>query len=79
MGKIAPQLGEVQETLLIPLLGRAHDARSRRPILADAKAVELVDGLDYGFDRFRGCSLPGSVIRTAVFDTWVRQYLQDHP
>ncbi|WP_019973206.1 class I SAM-dependent methyltransferase [Mycobacterium sp. 141] len=79
MKKTKPQLGEVQETLLIPLYGRALDARTRHPLLNDTRARELVEALDYDFDKFRGGSLPGSVIRTAIFDGWVRQFLDHHP
>jgi len=79
VSKIQPNLGEVQETLLIPLYGRACDAAKRRPMLGDVRARELVDTLDYDFSRFRGGSLPGSVLRTAIFDVWVRQFLGDHP
>lgn len=31
--KIAPELGQVQETLLIPLYARARDAARRHPVL----------------------------------------------
>ncbi len=79
MGKVQPDLGEVQETLLIPLYGRARDNAKRHPILHDARAAELVNDLDYDFTRFRGGSLPGSVLRTAIFDVWVRQFLREHP
>lgn len=79
MKKTKPELGEVQETLLIPLYGRARDARTRHPLLNDTRARELVESLDYDFDKFRGGSLPGSVIRTAIFDGWVRQFLNRHP
>lgn len=79
MGKIEPDLGNVQETLLIPLFGRANDAASRHPVLNDKRAVELVDSIDYDFARFKGMSLPGSVLRTAIFDGWVRRFLDEHP
>ncbi|BBY63717.1 class I SAM-dependent methyltransferase [Mycolicibacterium helvum] len=79
MNKIRPELGEVQETLLIPLYGRARDAASRHPVINDRWARDLVDRIDYDFTAFRGGSLPGSVLRTAVFDGWVRRFLDDHP
>ncbi|WP_109562129.1 hypothetical protein [Mycolicibacter icosiumassiliensis] len=56
MTKVRPDLGEVQESLLIPLYGRACDAAKRRPMLGDVRARELVDTLDYDFSRFRGGS-----------------------
>ncbi|KWX21683.1 methyltransferase [Mycolicibacterium wolinskyi] len=79
MAKVEPALGEVQETLLIPLYGRARDAAARRPVLHDRRAVELVDRIDYDFTKFGGPSLSGSVLRSAIFDGWVRQYLDEHP
>lgn len=75
----AISLGQVQETLLIPLYGRALDARSGRGVLGDTKAVELVDAIDYDFEKFRGPSLLGSVLRAAIFDGYVRAFLADHP
>ncbi|MEV6559537.1 class I SAM-dependent methyltransferase [Nocardia sp. NPDC051756] len=72
-------LGEVQETLLIPLYGRARDARQRRSVLSDRKAIELVDSIDYDFDKFRGPSLAGSVLRASIFDEYVRGFLREHP
>jgi O-methyltransferase involved in polyketide biosynthesis len=79
VSKVEPELGEVQETLLIPLYGRARDAASRHPVMNDRRAAELVDVIDYDFTRFKGPSLPGSVLRTAIFDGWVRRFLAEHP
>ncbi|WP_244467087.1 class I SAM-dependent methyltransferase [Nocardia vulneris] len=72
-------LGEVQETLLIPLYGRAIDARQRRSVLQDRKAIELVESIDYDFAKFRGPSLAGSVLRASIFDEYVRGFLREHP
>ncbi|MEB4212094.1 class I SAM-dependent methyltransferase [Mycobacterium sp. 94-17] len=79
MSKAAPVLGQVQETLLIPLYARARDAALRHPVLGDQRARELVDALDYDFTRFGGPSLPGTVLRSAVLDGWVRRFLNQHP
>ena len=48
-------------------------------MLNDRRAVELVDGIDYDFSGFKGPSLSGSVLRSAIFDGWVRQFLREHP
>lgn len=77
--KIAPELGHVQETLLIPLYARARDAARRHPVLHDERARELVDGIDYDFTRFGGPSLPGCVFRSAILDDWVRRFMTEHP
>jgi O-methyltransferase involved in polyketide biosynthesis len=79
MAKTATQLGDVGETLLIPLYARARDAASRRPVLGDRRAGELVDAIDYDFTRFRGSSLSGSVCRSSIFDGWVARFLREHP
>lgn len=79
MSRTKPDLGDVQETLLIPLYARACDAASRRPVLGDRRARELVDGIDYDFTRFSGGSLPGSVSRSSIFDGWTAQFLREQP
>ncbi len=75
----AISLGEVQETLLVPLYGRAQDAERPDSILRDTRAIELVSALDYDFAKFRGPALGGSVLRAAIFDEYLRSHLADHP
>lgn len=72
-------LGAIQETLFIPLYGRALDAARRRSVLNDRKAIELVEAIDYDFAKFRGPSLSGSVVRASIFDAYVRRFLDAHP
>lgn len=74
------QIGEVQETLLIPLYGRAVESRKRKPLLRDDKAIEMVAAIDYDFTKFDGArSLFGAVLRTAMYDEWIREFLAEHP
>ncbi|MEV0220019.1 class I SAM-dependent methyltransferase [Streptomyces sp. NPDC050704] len=80
MDKRTPQLGDIQETLLIPLYGRAVETRKRRGMLNDPRAVEMVDALDYDFSRFDGAkSLLGASLRTLIFDQWVSDFMERHP
>lgn len=72
-------LGEIQETLLIPLYGRALDAQNRRSVLGDRRAAEFVEAIDYDFAKFSGPSLAGSVLRASIFDGYVEAFLQQHP
>jgi O-methyltransferase involved in polyketide biosynthesis len=73
-------LGEVQETLLATLYARAVETRSRRGLLRDDKAVEMVESIDYDFSKFDGCPmLLGSVLRTLILDHWVTGFLSRHP
>ncbi|WP_329408126.1 class I SAM-dependent methyltransferase [Nocardia vinacea] len=76
----AAELGEIQETLLIPLYGRATETGKPDGLLHDAKAVEMVEAIDYDFARFNGGrSLLGVVLRTSMIDAWVLDFLDEHP
>jgi O-methyltransferase involved in polyketide biosynthesis len=74
------RLGTIQETLLIPLYGRAVETRKPEAVLRDPAAVAMVAAIDYDFSRFDGGpSLMGSVLRTNLFDHWVRAFLAECP
>jgi O-methyltransferase involved in polyketide biosynthesis len=78
--RVPVTLGDVQETLLIPLYARAVETRRKRPMLRDPRAVEMVEAIDYDFTRFnQPPTLLGCVLRTAVIDGWVRDFLAEHP
>ena len=74
------QLGQVQESLLVPLYGRALDTLGKRPILNDPKAVEMVESIDWDFRRFnQRRRVVGCALRSAMFDEWVKDFLRRHP
>ncbi len=77
--KIAVNLGSVQETLLIPLLGRAFETRRRGGLIDDARAVEIVDQLDYDFSKWKETEVSGATLRTRMFDNFVVDFLNVHP
>ncbi|WP_156726858.1 class I SAM-dependent methyltransferase [Streptomyces apocyni] len=80
MSKIAPQLGTVQETLLITLYGRAVETADPGGMLRDPKSVEVTEAIDYDFAKFDGKpSLLGVNFRTLLYDSWVRRFLAEHP
>ena len=73
-------LGGVQETLFIPLAARARETQRRHPVLRDPRAVELVQSIDYDAAKYgRGAGGFVTVLRTAIFDHWVRAFLAEHP
>jgi len=75
------ELGAVQQTLFIPLAARARETGRRRPLLRDPKAVEMVRSIDFDeavYARGWGVGFV-TVLRTLVFDWWVRQFLATHP
>src|SRR5258705_11044596 len=74
--------GEVQETLLIPLEGRAVETGKKHPILREPTAVEMVSAIDYDCTRFgKGTGVMGLYLAlgTATFDEYVRDFLAQHP
>jgi O-methyltransferase involved in polyketide biosynthesis len=58
--KLKIDLKEIQETLLLPLWGRAVESKKENPRLTDTKAVEIIDRIDYDFSRIeQNVSWPG--------------------
>ncbi|WP_223812839.1 class I SAM-dependent methyltransferase [Geobacillus sp. 47C-IIb] len=69
-----------KETLLITLYAKALDYHSKHSILNDKKSAELVNAIDYDFEklnRFPNGNL--MVVRAKQFDTWLADFLQIHP
>lgn len=80
MTKLQVRLGPVQETLLIPLLGRAVETQKGNGLIQDDKAVEIVDSLDYDFSKWKKSkALAGATVRTRMFDQDVQAFLSEHP
>ena len=80
MTKLSVNLGPVQETLLIPLLGRAIETQKGSGLIQDKKAVKIVESLDYDFSKWiKSNSLAGATLRTRIFDQDVQAFLTAHP
>jgi O-methyltransferase involved in polyketide biosynthesis len=76
-----PGLDGVPETLLWTLYLRATEARRPDAVLADPKAVELVEALDYPFERQFGAGELGQwqALRALCFDREIERFLAEHP
>jgi O-methyltransferase involved in polyketide biosynthesis len=74
---MAIQLGQVQETLLIPLYMRAKETNRPDAIITDPRAVDIVDSLDYDFRPFDAAWKVqlDVAIRTQIFDNIVREFV----
>lgn len=79
--RVTPELGGVPETLLWTLYHRALEARRPDAVLADPKAVELVDRIDYPFEQHFGAGGLSQLqaLRARCFDREVRRFLAAHP
>ncbi len=79
--RVRAELGAVQETLFIPLAARAQETRRRRPVLRDPKAAQVLAAVDFDTQKY-GRGWGGgrvTVLRTAIFDDWVSDFLTAHP
>jgi O-methyltransferase involved in polyketide biosynthesis len=76
-----PTLGDVQETLLIPLHFRARETARPDAIVRDPEAVRIVAAIDYDFTRFDAAWVVGldCIIRSEIFDERVRAFIERHP
>jgi O-methyltransferase involved in polyketide biosynthesis len=80
--KIQIKKGTIQETLLMPLWGRAFETRRANPRLVDEKAVEIVKRFDYDFttlEKTQRLSQNGWVARSLHTDTMARVFMEKHP
>lgn len=75
----AAALTGVSETALLTLNGRAHQARRPDAIIDDPLAIELVDSIDFDFDKFGRRKGQEMALRSLAFDQAARRYLSTHP
>ena len=73
-------LTEEKSTLLITLHAKASDYRSKKSILNDRKADEIVKSIDYDFNKVKAYGF-GSVlaVRAKQMDEWINEFLQSNP
>jgi O-methyltransferase involved in polyketide biosynthesis len=80
--KISIEKGNVQETLLLPLWGRAYETQKDKPRLIDKKAVEILEQLDYDFSNIeetQSMSQHGWVARSLHTDKMVLEFIEQCP
>jgi O-methyltransferase involved in polyketide biosynthesis len=68
-------------TLMIPLYCRASESRKKNPIIYDARAMEMVDTIDYDFQKLQ---IPMQTyltlcLRAKQFDEYVKKYMEMMP
>jgi O-methyltransferase involved in polyketide biosynthesis len=78
--KIKLELDGVPGTLLWNLYHRAVAARRPDAVLTDPRAVELVEAIDFPFERFgEPWTAPMHALRVLAFDTAILRFLGAHP
>jgi len=77
------ELGSVQETLLLPLWGRAIETKKTKPLLIDNKAVSIIDNLPYDFsviaNNVSKLSQLSWIARSIFFDKKIKAFIADNP
>lgn len=77
------KLGKVQETLLLPLWGRAIETLKKKPLLVDNKAVSIINSIPYDFtDISKNISevvQAGWIARSIFFDNKIKIFIKEHP
>ena len=79
--KIKPVISGSAETMLQSFYVRAQYSKSKKHKFYDAKAVELVDKIDYDFSAAAKDSAMGKgvIARTIVFDELVKDFIEKNP
>lgn len=79
--KIKIDLNGAAETMLQSFYARAQYSKSKKHKFYDAKAVELVERIDYDFSLAEKDSTMGTgvIARTIVFDELVKDFIENNP
>jgi O-methyltransferase involved in polyketide biosynthesis len=76
-------LGSVQETLLLPLWGRAVETQKSKPLLIDHLAVSIVKSLNYDFsimaNNISALTCLSWIARSIYFDQEIKTFLATYP
>jgi len=75
-------LGQVQETLMLPLWARAREAEKDNPIICDTFAKNIIERIDYDFSQIEASPMADNqgvwAIRAYNFDNIVNAFIADH-
>ena len=79
--KIKPVLTGAAETMLQSFYARAKYSRTKNHKFYDAKAIELVEKIDYDFSKAEkdATMSDGVIARTIVFDELVKDFIDKNP
>ncbi|WP_321494233.1 class I SAM-dependent methyltransferase [uncultured Desulfobacter sp.] len=80
--KIRIKTGTVEETLLLPLWGRAYETQKSDPQLVDENAVKIIGQIDYDFsdiEKTQAMSQHGWVARSLHTDKMALEFIEKYP
>jgi O-methyltransferase involved in polyketide biosynthesis len=75
-------LGQVQETLMLPLWARAREAEKANPVICDTYARNIIESIDYDFSQIEESHMADNqgvwAIRAYNFDNIVKAFIADN-
>ena len=82
-GNVKVELRNVQETLLLPLWGRAVETMKQNPRLIDEKAVDIIESLDYDFstivENISSVTQVSWIARSIHVDNMIKDFVERNP
>jgi len=69
------QLTEEKGTLFIPLYGKALNYRSKKSILNDKTASDIVDKVGIDFTQHKRLGSEASAVRAKQYDEWTNDFI----
>lgn len=76
-------LGSIQETMLLPLWGRAVETQKSKPLLVDNKAVSIINSIPYDFTtiskNIRKLTRVSWIARSIFFDKKISEFIKVYP
>lgn len=74
------KLGDVQETMLIPLAVRAMETKRDKARIKDLKSVEIIETLGLDAQKYnKFLTYEGVVARTILIDGFAKSFIEKHP
>lgn len=81
--KLDIQLGQIQETLLLPLTARIVETKHHDGIISDLKSVEIGEQLNFNYneieDKLTEIGVAGLATRAVQFDLEIKKFQTIHP
>lgn len=81
--KLDIQLGQIQETLLLPLTARIVETKHHDGVISDPKSVEIGEQLNFNYkeieDKLTEIGVAGLATRAVQFDLEIKKFQKIHP
>ena len=81
--KLNPEVGSIQQTLFLPLWGRAVESQKKHPRLVDAAAVNIIERVNFDFSQAAAnldeITQIAWISRSLICDRVIRNFISAYP